>query len=173
MFIDWSVNLNAQIIDLSRASVIVSNAIQSPVRETIIKVLQEETRQRTAILLPVVNEDSRKSTLIMLVLSRQEELNGIQIPHRSGENLPEFRKEGFRITFENSGIRKILWLIGNDERGFFTRSVIFYERLSVIRKDKVDRQSETAYFSGLSYPGHQLGYRDGNKYMGRMDCGAI
>ncbi len=154
-----SFNLSAQSIDLSKASISASSSIKSPVRETSLRVLQEEVAKRTSINLPLSSK--WEDITIALVTIKDDEFNGISVPKRSGVDLPETRAEGFRIYFERSGGKDILWLIGADERGVmyavgqFLRTAELSENLILFSKD-----NEIATSPQYPIRGHQIGYRD-------------
>ncbi len=156
-------HIHAQTIDLSKASVMVSTEIRLPVRETIIRTFQEEVKQRTAIQLPVTEKWNNKYPVICMVLASQAELFGVEVPHRTGDNLPETKAEGFRIAFDSSSGAGTLWLIGNDERSLFYAMGQFLRIADLSSKSiKFDKKNEIA--SSPAYPirGHQLGYRSTN-----------
>ena len=149
-----------QEIDLSKSVLIASPNIKSPVRETVIRILQEEIAQRSMINLKVLTTPA-KSPVIALVLVTDQDLNGIKIPHRTGENLPEKKTEGFRIFLDKSGANDILWLIGADERGILFAAGEFLRTASISR-NKILFNEEDQIATSPAYPirGHQLGYRN-------------
>lgn len=153
------VNLAAQNIDFSKASISVSSSIKSPVRETSVRILQEETAQRTLINLPLSSEWN--DITIALVTIKDDEFNGITVPKRSGDDLPETRTDGFRIFFDRSGGKDILWLIGADERGVLY-AVGQFLRTAELSNNKIlfDKKNEIATCPEYSIRGHQIGYRD-------------
>ena len=56
---------SAQIADLSKASIIASSTIAHPVRETAIRVLQEEVAQRTSINLRLISRFENTPVIIL------------------------------------------------------------------------------------------------------------
>jgi len=152
--------VSAQTIDLSKASIIASTKINSPVRETAIRVLQEEIAQRTSINLKL-NSKSGHTPIIALATQKDNEVYGQSVPKRSGENLPETKPEGFRICHEKIAGKDILWLIGADERG-----VIFaigqFLRTAELSKNKIVFNQRNEIATSPAYPirGHQIGYRN-------------
>ena len=150
----------AQTIDLSKAAIIASPTIHSPVRETAIRVLQEEVAQRTSIYLPLASRFG-KTPIIALATINDMEINGIPIPKRTGTNLPEAKSEGLRICLDQTGSHEILWLIGADDRG-----VIFavgqFLRTTWLSKKKIvfNKQNEIATAPAYPIRGHQIGYRN-------------
>src|SRR5215510_237248 len=86
---------SAQMVDLSKASIITSSGIVHPVRETAIRVLQEEVAQRTSINLRLILKPEN-TPVIVLALIKDDEISGIPVPKRTGEVFPEMKAEGFR-----------------------------------------------------------------------------
>jgi len=92
---------------------------------------------------------------------KDDEINGVPVPKRSGEDLPETKPDGFRMVLNQSGGKDILWLIGADERG-----VIFaigdFLRTAELSKKKILFNSINEISTSPVYPirGHQLGYRN-------------
>lgn len=154
---------HSQSIDFSRASVIISDEVKSPVRETVIDLLLEEVEQRTGIPLKVIGEWDEKTPVIALVRASQTDLSGIQIPEVKATNRPELLPEGFRILLDESQKKKILWLIGNDERGLIYAAGWFLRRARLTSKRiAFGKDIETASAPAYSIRGHQLGYRNTN-----------
>lgn len=106
----------AQITVLSKASIMASAKIAHPVRETAIRVLQEEVAQRTSLNLRLISKLGNTPAIILASI-KDDEINGLPVPKRTGEELPELKAEGFRIILNQSQGKDILWLIGADERG--------------------------------------------------------
>lgn len=152
--------LTAQPADLSKASIIASEKISSPVRETAIRILQEEVAQRTSINLPLTSKWG-KNPVIALATINDDEINGIAVPKRTGENLPETKAEGFRIFLDKSGGKDILWLIGADARGVIF-SIGEFLRTAELFKNKISFNKINEIATAPVYPirGHQLGYRN-------------
>jgi hypothetical protein len=151
---------SAQIIDLSKASIIASPAIAHPVRETAIRVLQEEVALRTFINLRLISK-LENTPLIILASIKDGEISGVPVPKNSGGDIPETKAEGFRIVLSQSNGKDILWLIGADERG-----VIFaigdFLRTAELSKKKIVFNKINEIATSPVYPvrGHQLGYRN-------------
>ncbi len=157
------INVHSQTIDLSKASLLVSPAIKSPVRETMIRTFQEEVKQRTAIPIPVTETWNIKNPVIVLVQASQTELLGKKVPCRDGLDFPEQNAEGFRITLEQKAGTETIWLIGHDERGIFYAIGRFLRETEFSPK-KIQFDKKNAIAGSPAYPvrGHQLGYRGGN-----------
>ena len=152
-------NLTAQTIDLSKAEILASPDIKSPVRETAIRVLQEEVEKRTSLKLSPATGNG-KPPLIILVKTNDDKISGIAVPKRSGELLPESQAEGFRIAIDQNG-RDILWLIAADERGVMF-AIGQFLRTAELSLKKISFSSINEIATSPAYPirGHQLGYRN-------------
>jgi len=152
--------LPAQTIDLTKAVIIASSKINSPVRETAIRVLQEEVAQRTSINLQITSK-WEKAAIIALATIKDIEINGLTVPKWTGENLPETKTEGFRIFLDKSARKDILWLIGADDRGVIF-AIGHFLRTAGLSRNKIafDKINEIATSPVYSIRGHQLGYRN-------------
>ena len=132
---------HSQSFDFSKASVIVTSEVKSPVRETILEILRDEVEKRTGIQLNVTGKWDKKTPVIALALASQPELFGIQVPEIKDSNRPELHSEGFRIIHNDTQGKSILWLIGNDERGliyaagWFLRNTRFTPKRIVLGKN--------------------------------------
>jgi hypothetical protein len=150
----------AQVFDFSKADLMASDGIKSPVRETAIKTLQEEVAKRTVIKPSLISKWKGKPVIILGTI-KDDEVNGISVPRRRGESPPESKAEGYRITLDKVNGQNVLWLIGADERG-----VIFaigdLLRNADLSKNKIlfNRQNEIATSPVYPIRGHQLGYRN-------------
>lgn len=152
--------LSAQTINFCKAGILASENIKSPVRETAIRMLQEEVASHTTVKLPLLNSAGKKE-LIVLAKITDDQVAGLKVPKRSGENLPETKPEGIRVVSEQINGKPVLWLIGADDRG-----VIFaigqFLRTAELSKNNIlfDKKDELA--SSPVYPirGHQIGYRN-------------
>jgi hypothetical protein len=155
-----SVIISGQTNDLSKAQIIASANLKSPVRETTIRVLQEEISQRTGINLKL-GINGGNNPLIVLTTTKDELINGIKVPLRTGKDFPENKPEGFRIIHEKSNGTDILWLIGADERGVLFAIGEFLRR-AVLTKNKISFNEADQIATSPLYPvrGHQLGYRN-------------
>ena len=151
---------SAQIIDLSKASIIASSTIAHPVRETAIRVLQEEVAQRTSLDLPLITKFGN-APVIVLASIKDDEINGMPVPKRNGEIFPEMKAEGFRIKLTQSNGEDILWLIGADERGVIF-SIGDFLRTAELSKKKILFNKINEIATSPVYPirGHQIGYRN-------------
>lgn len=151
---------SAQIVDLSKASIIASSTIAHPVRETAIRVLQEEVAQRTFINLRLISKFENTSVIVLASI-KDDEINGMTVPKRTGEVFPEIKAEGFRIALTQSNGKDILWLIGADERGVIFAIGEFLRKAELSKKKILfSRKNEIATSPEYPYRGHQLGYRN-------------
>jgi len=155
-----AVVLSAQPTDLSKASIIASGKISPLVRETAIRILQEEVAQRTSINLQVRSTWGRTASIALATVN-DIEIDGMKVPLRIGKNLPETRSEGFRICLEKSNGKAILWLIGADDRGVIF-AIGHFLRATDFSKNKISFNKINEIATSPVYPirGHQLGYRN-------------
>ncbi|MEI6677275.1 MAG: hypothetical protein WCL21_01630 [Mariniphaga sp.] len=146
-------------LDLSKATILISAQIKSPVKESAATILKEEITKRTALNLQTASNWDAK-TFIAVALSGDKNLLGEVVPKREGANLPEFKKEGYRLFHEVRNGKNILWIIGADARG------ILYGigKLLMIAETKEKQLSLAQATDIASSPeyairGHQFGYR--------------
>jgi len=145
---------------LSKATILISPGIKAPVNETAGNVLLEEINKRTSLNLSLDTQWG-SSSVIALALTSDKELKGNPIPKRSGEDLAENKKEGYRIYHENNNGKDILWITAADARGIlygigkFLRMAEMEEG-QILLANKVDFSSSPEY----SIRGHQFGYRN-------------
>ena len=151
---------SAQTIDLSKATIVASKTIQSPVRETEIRVLQEEVAKRTGINIGL-SVAVGKTPVIILATIKDIEISGLAVPKREGDDLPETKAEGFRISPDKSDGHEILWLIGADDRGVLF-AIGQFLRTAELTKKKITFCSKNEIATAPAYPvrGHQIGYRN-------------
>jgi len=152
--------VSAQTIDLSKATIVASKTIKSPVRETEIRILQEEVAKRTGIN-PGLSSVIGKTPVIVLATIKDSEVGGLAVPKRIGDDLPESKAEGFRIFQDKSGSHEILWLVGADDRGVLFAVGQFLRTAELIKK-KISFNSRDEIATSPAYPirGHQIGYRN-------------
>jgi hypothetical protein len=148
-------------IDLSKAKILISDKIASPVKETCIRVLQEEVEKRTSITLSQVENWSTESMTIALCLSGTKKLIGKSVPIGDDEESGEYKSEGFRLFYDKNNNQNILWIIGKDKRGvlFGVGELLRKVKMSTNKlflKTPLDISSSPTY----SIRGHQLGYRN-------------
>jgi len=145
-------------LDLSKSTILVSSSIRNPVRNTAGDILVEEIGKRTSLQLKKSSEWGK--SVIALVLSSDKELNGIEVPKREGNDLPETKKEGFRLVHAQKGGKDILWIIGDDERGVLY-GIGKLLRIAEMKKGYIAIPASTDMASSPEYEirGHQFGYR--------------
>jgi hypothetical protein len=155
----FSIFLTAQDLDFSKANILASKNIPSPLRETAIRILKEEINQRTNLQL---NELSKigNQPIIAMVISSETELMGIPVPVNSSENKPEYNAEGFRIAIDQVDGKKILWMVAADQRGILF-AVGHFLRTAELTRNKILFNIKNEIATSPKYPirGHQIGYR--------------
>ncbi len=151
----------AQPITIKSATIIASNTIGSPVKETTVKMLTEEIQKRTTIALKSVTGQIKSNEYtIALALSGDKDLGGRTIPVSTDKNSPEFNAEGYRVVSELTDKGGILWVIGADARGVLFGAGWVLRKATLTPKNiQLDAKIDVA--SSPEYPirGHQLGYR--------------
>jgi len=152
-------NKQANQIDLSEATILISPGIKSPVKESAGAILMEEIAKRTNLHLKLA-ENSDSKTAIACVLSGDEKLFGEVVPKREGDNLAESKKEGFRLFSEEKDGKTILWIIGADERGILY-GIGKLLRLAEMAENSITIPAGIDLATSPEYPirGHQFGYR--------------
>jgi hypothetical protein len=150
---------NNQNLDLSQAVILVSPGIKSPVNESAKAILSEEIGKRTQLELKTAESNDHK-TLIACALSTDENMFGETVPKRQGENLPESKKEGFRLFHEYKNGKNILWIIGADSRGVLY-GIGKLLRMAEMAENTITIPAGTDLATSPEYPirGHQFGYR--------------
>jgi hypothetical protein len=153
-------NESEKTLDLSNATILLSHNIKSPVRESAGEILREEIARRTSLQLKTSDSWSNE-TVIACALSSDQELYGETLPKHAGSDLPEFKKEGYRLYHEVRNSRNILWIIGADPRGILYG--IGKLLATSIMKDKQIQlrfNIDIASSPEFSLRGHQFGYRN-------------
>ncbi|NNE77987.1 MAG: hypothetical protein HKN31_13055 [Pricia sp.] len=148
------------VLNFSDAIVLTSSGVNEQINETAETTLVEEIEKRTQRQLKLGdNWDSDK--VIVLALNGETEILGRPIPQRSGDNLPEFKKEGYRIFHEEKEGKEILWIIGADARGVLfgigkLLRIADMDTNEITLPRKLDLASSPEYI----LRGHQFGYRN-------------
>lgn len=155
-----SIHINAREIDLTKAGILVSANLKSPVRETIIRVIQEESFKRSGIQLPLVAK-ADKPVIIALATVYDSELSGLSVPKFTGKDLPETKAEGYRLTVSEQTGKQIIWLIGADQRGVLFAAGHLLQT-AAYSKNKILFDTKHEIVTSPAYPirGHQIGYRN-------------
>jgi hypothetical protein len=161
LFLSLPEILPAQQVDLTNAAILASPKIESPMRETVITVLQEEVEKRTGLNWTKATSWKNKNTVIAIVETGDKKLAGQSVPLRSGDNLPEQQPEGYRIISENQNDKTIIWIIGADARGVLFGAGHLLRTLNwETGKAGLDSPLDVATAPQQSVRGHQLGYRN-------------
>jgi hypothetical protein len=147
-------------IDITDASVIVSENIKSPVKENLYHVISEEIEKRTSVKWDDGRSTKESKNTIAIVLSKDKKLLGKTVPVRHGDNLPEMKAEGYRVFVETVEEKNTIWIIGADERGVLY-GIGQILRTARMEKDLISiaKNYEIASSPMYSIRGHQLGYR--------------
>lgn len=155
----FSVFLTAQVLDFSKANILASKNIPSPLRETAIRILKEEIIQRTNLQLNEVSKIGNQP-IIAMVISSENELMGIHVPVNSSDNKPEYNAEGFRIVIDLVDGKKILWMVAADQRGILF-AIGHFLRTAELTRNKILFNIKNEIATSPKYPirGHQIGYR--------------
>ena len=145
--------------DLSKATILISPALKSPVKESAQAILTEEIGKRTSLQLQSAGNWDNK-TIIACVLASDKDLFGQAVPKREGQNISETKKEGFHLYHENKDGKNILWIIGADERGVLY-GIGKLLRIAEMSNGKLVIEKGTDIASSPEYGirGHQFGYR--------------
>ncbi len=148
-------------VDLS-AAVVISHTGELPDREhAAVVVLVEEIEKRTGIALPVATDWPEDKVVIVVSTTREASVGDYLPPKRFGDDLPEYRPEGYRLYVDSrrSGPPAV-WVLGADPRG------ALYGVGALLRNlDWAEGRAALAANLDIAaaprYPmrGHQLGYR--------------
>ena len=149
----------ASSVDLSKAQILISNNIPSPVKETCIRVLQEEIEKRTNIKIELTDNWKEEDVTIALCLSSDPKLFGKQIPVYLESSIHLSKPEGFKLYYDSSN--RVLWIIGTDKRGVLFGIGELLRKLEMKKNiisldENINFEMSPAY----SIRGHQLGYRN-------------
>ncbi len=145
--------------DLSKATILISSEIKSPVKESAAAILREEIGKRTNLKLELSdNWDSK--TIIAVALSTDKTLQGKALPGREGSDFPELKKEGFKLLWTSESGKNVLWIIGADARGVLY-GIGKLLRIAEFGKGSLKLAGATDIVSSPEYSirGHQFGYR--------------
>ena len=151
----------ARDIDLTKAVVLIAAKPHSRTEVAAANMLQQEVQKRTGLKWRIATEYRRRRPAIVLVVAAENELAGLKVPKRGGDDLPESRKEGYRICVgQGSDGKPVVWVIGADARGvlFGTGRLL---RLLNWRPGRASLAEAVDISTSPAYPirGHQLGYR--------------
>jgi hypothetical protein len=148
-------------MDLSRSDILISSNIKSPVRESVIDILQEEVARRTALEWRHAEQWNDSGPTLAIVLSKDKELAGRTVPLGEGEELPENRPEGYRIVTQSDVTPPVIWIVGADDRAtvYGVGHLLRHVNMSV-NSVVLNQALDIATAPEQSVRGHQLGYRN-------------
>lgn len=146
--------------DLSKAVILVSPSVHSPMNSTAVQVLTEEVAKRTSLEIKQAKSWDNK-TVIALAFSTDNELFGSKLPEAVGSDRPETKKEGFRLVYTNEKGKQVLWIIGADERGILF-GIGKFLRIAEMGEGALKLTGATDIATSPEYAirGHQFGYRN-------------
>jgi len=147
-------------LDLSEATIIVSNGIKKPMHDTAVSVLVEEIEKRTTVKLTKVNNWKSK-TIIVLALNSDADVYGKKNPVSNSIDNKALKKEGFHIVCKQEGNKNILWVVGADTRGVLY-GIGKLLRIAEMTSGHIKIASNVDILSSPEYGlrGHQFGYRN-------------
>ncbi len=160
-FILWAL-AGAQSVDLQNTSILISPNIKSPVKKSLVKILQEEVEKRTTFRWQTSTSwKTNNSSLIAITLSSDQNLFEKKVPKRDINKYSEYKSEGYRVYYEKSESKTIIWVIGADARatvfgvGYLLRNMAMKPNQILL-----DGPIDFATSPLQSIRGHQLGYRN-------------
>jgi len=148
-------------LDLREAVILTAEKPRFRTEGVAAEMLQREVQKRTGLKWNISSEYSGRKPVIALAAATENELCGLAVPHRDGQDLPENKREGYRICVKQDGRgAPVVWIIGADARGvlFGTGRLL---RLLDWGPRRVSLAEATDISTSPVYPirGHQLGYR--------------
>lgn len=154
--------VSAQQVQLKDAQVLLSGTVPSPMRETVVRILQEEINKRTGVLLKsTMKWPGKNIPVFAIAMASDAALDGIAVPHIVDKSSALFKPEGFRVITQTDGRKTITWIIGKDSRGILFGAGWLLRNLRMSRQS-LYLQTPVDIVSSPAYPirGHQLGYRN-------------
>ena len=147
-------------IDLSKASIITRHGKLPPAEETAAVVLVQEVEKRTGIRLNTSTRWPADATVIAITSEKSVPGWNHPVPARSGTDLPETRREGFRLYVDTQRQPAVVWIIGADPRGTLFGVGNLLRRMNG-SQGKLTLASHLDIATAPVYEirGHQLGYR--------------
>ena len=123
-------------------------------------MLQQEVQNRTGLKWRISAEYRGRRPAIALAVAGEDEIAGLKVPKRSGENLPESKREGYRIFVGQGSGGPVIWVVGADARGVLF-GVGRLLRLLSWKPGRASLAEAVDISTSPAYPirGHQLGYR--------------
>jgi len=151
----------ARDVDLKEAVILIGTEPHFRTETAAADMLQQEVQKRTGLKWEISAEYQGRKPVIALAGAAENELAGLRIPKHSGQNLPESRREGYRICVRQDGDGgPVIWVIGADARGVLFGAGRLL-RLLDWGPQRVSLAETTDVCTAPAYPirGHQLGYR--------------
>ena len=148
-------------VDLHGALILTAANPRSKGETVAARMLQEEVQERTGVEWGISTRTEGRGPVIALATMEVDELAGLKVPRRGGQNLPEFQREGYRICVQPSqSERPVVWIVGADGRGVLF-GVGRLLRLLDWGPGRVSLAGSTDICTSPTYAirGHQLGYR--------------
>ena len=147
------------VLDLSEASIIVSDSLHDAMGKTIVQVLIEEVEKQTQIDWATSEFDNSKSSILLCLEKDKdfiEKYNSTIVSEKS-----TLKDEGFRLLHQKKGGKDLLWIIGADKRGLLY-GVGKLLRLAQMAEGKITIEKSLNISSSPEYSlrGHQFGYRN-------------
>ena len=107
-------------VDLDLRNAVILAAKKPHVKTEMIAtdMLQREVQKRTGLTWKISSERSGDAPVIAMVSMTENELCGLSVPRRDGGDVPEHKKERYRICVRrDSRDTPVVWVIGADARG--------------------------------------------------------
>lgn len=147
-------------LDLSQATLVISPTLEAKFQRTANSILVEEINKRTDLQL-LRSENYGANTTIALALQNDTKLFGTTVPTNTKIGAELLKKESFRIVYENTNDKNIVWIIGADARGIFY-GIGKLLRIAEMRKGKMTISKKIDIVESPKYAlrGHQFGYRN-------------
>jgi len=151
----------AEDLDLQNAVILTARKSHVKTGNIAAEMLQREVQKRTGLTWKISSERSGGAPMIAIVSMAENELCGLAVPRREGWDMPEHKKEGYRICVKrDSRDAPVVWIIGADARGLLFGAGRLL-RLLDWGPGSVSLAEATEISTAPAYPlrGHQLGYR--------------
>jgi hypothetical protein len=148
-------------LDLTKTAILVAEKPHFKTEPLAAEMLQGEVRRRTGLRWEISGERASRTPVIAVAAVMENEVCGLAVPHRDGRDLPENKKEGYRICVKRDGQgAPVVWVIGADARGVLF-GVGRLLRLLDWGPARASLAEGMDISSSPAYPirGHQLGYR--------------
>ena len=145
-------------VDLKNAVIVVRPGPVPPAEEMAARALSEEVKSRTGLNWPITKKWPGHGVAIVVFSGPEPGDWAHLLKPRAGDNLPETRAEGFRLSIEGT---RIVWIHGADSRGALFGVGQLLRSLNWGKGSaSLPKGLEIATAPALPIRGHQLGYRD-------------